>query len=193
MTQYQAMDPRLAAFSKAKSSSSSPIAEPADATNASETAQAKVAPEPITEQSFTGPGARLITITKKLTSLIKEETSYLKNHKPQIAASLHGEKTRLMAEYRKTLNHLQLNQQLLGPKESPMRTFIRTLTDGFRDALKEHARIVIRMKAISEGIVKSISEEITKNTKPVMSYGANAAMRAPSMPQATSLSLNQVI
>lgn len=197
-------DPRMAAFLKAKSTATAAVktdivankvtdpqaeaaktdSEPADTSDVHDTDSGK---------SFTGPGAKLISITKKLTALIIEETSYLRDHKTQTAATLHGEKSRLMAEYKKTLNHIQVNEHLLGPKESSLRQFIRKITDRFRDALKEHARIVLRMKSISEGIIKSIGDEVTKYNKPVAAYGANAAMTPPQKGYTTSISLNKVI
>lgn len=195
-------DPRMAIFSRTRQNADAvkQSVEKKDETEAASknTAQDDVqitpqASENVKQPTFTGPGAKLIKITEKLTTLIKQETGHLVNHQTKDAATLHGEKTRLMAEYKNTLNHLQVNEHLLGPKQSPIRDFIRKVTDQFRDALKEHTRVVLRMKSISEGIIKSIGEEVSKNTRPVVRYGANAAFKGPEVAQATSLSLNQVI
>ncbi len=142
---------------------------------------------------ITGPGEKLVKITLKLTDLIKRETSFLKTHRNKDAQGLHGEKSRLMAEYRETLNNLQVNEHLLGPKDSKERKYIKSITEPFREALREHARIVLRMKAVTEGLIKSVGEEAKKNNPSVTGYNNTAAFAIPQNQRPTSLSLNQVI
>lgn len=142
---------------------------------------------------LTGYGAKLVKITLSLTDLIKQETSLLEQRLPREAQKLHGQKNRLMAEYRETLNHLQVNEKLLGPKESSVRQYIQKVTDAFREVLRDHARIVLRLKSVAEGIIKSVGEEVVKKNRPVVGYGKNAAFKTPAQMQPTSLQLNQVI
>ncbi|UTW57615.1 hypothetical protein KFE96_12290 [Kordiimonas sp. SCSIO 12603] len=142
---------------------------------------------------LTGHGAKLVKITIALTDLIKQETELLKQRLAREAQKLHGQKNRLMAEYRETLNHLQVNEKLLGPKNSPARQYIRKITDKFREVLRDHARIVLRLKSVAEGIIKSVGEEVVKKNRPVVGYGKNAAFKTPAQMQPTSLQLNQVI
>ncbi|WND01910.1 hypothetical protein QGN29_10135 [Temperatibacter marinus] len=189
------VDPRMAIFSRSREKSEKPTQKLKDASMSDEdiSEQSTLDTSSQKPQNFTGPGQRLIDITEQLTSLIKQETGFLLSRATKDAANLHGEKSRLMALYKTTLHHLQVNEHLLGPKESAIRGFIRKVTDSFRDALKEHTRVVIRMKSISEGIIRSIGEEVTKQNRPVVGYGANAAMVAPKSATTTSISLNQVI
>lgn len=142
---------------------------------------------------LTGPGAKFAKLTVELCELIKQETQLLKDRLPREAQKLHGTKNRLMAEYKETMNHLQVNEKLLGPKNSPVRKYIRELTDSLREAIRDHARILLRLKSVAEGIVKSIGEEVIKTNRPVLSYGKNAAFRQPASARPTSLQLNQVI
>jgi len=142
---------------------------------------------------LTGPGARLAKLTIELYELIARETQLLKERLPREAQRLHGTKNRLMAEYRETMNTLQVNEKLLGPKNSPVRQYIRELTDKLREVLRDHARIILRLKSVAEGIVKSIGEEVIKNNRPVMAYGKNAAFKQPVSSRPTSLQLNEVI
>lgn len=146
-----------------------------------------------TPPSLTGPGAKLAKLTVELCELIVRETKLLKDRLPREAQQLHGTKNRLMAEYRETLQLLQVNDKLLGPKDSKARKYIRQLTDNLREALRDHARIVLRLKSVAEGIVKSIGEEVIKKDRPVVSYGQNAAFKQPAVARPTSLQLNQVI
>jgi hypothetical protein len=146
-----------------------------------------------TRPALTGPGAKLAKLTISLTELIAEETKLLKKRLTKDAQRLHGQKNRLMAEYREVLNSLQVNDKLLGPKNSAARVYIRELTDKFRETLRDHARIVLRLKSVAEGIIKSVGEEVIKKNRPVVAYGQNAAYNMPTHNRPTSLQLNQVI
>ena len=142
---------------------------------------------------LTGHGAKLAKITIELYELIQRETKLLSEHLPREAALLHGTKNRLMAEYRETLNMLQVNEKLLGPKDSSIRKYIKRLTDKLRSVIRDHARIVLRLKSVAEGIIKSIGEEVVKKNQPVLAYGKNAAYRQPTSNRPMSLQLNQVV
>jgi hypothetical protein len=98
-----------------------------------------------------------------------------------------------MAEYREVLNNLQVNEKLLGPKDSPARKYIKELTDKFRATLRDHARIVLRLKSVAEGIIKSVGEEVVKKNRPIVSYSRTAGYNMPAHSKPTSLQLNQVI
>jgi hypothetical protein len=149
--------------------------------------------EEINAPPITGHGARLASLTISLSELIREETQLLGKRLTKEAQKLHGQKNRLMAEYRETLNLLQVNDKLLGPKDSAVRQYIRKLTDRFREILRDHARIVLRLKSVAEGIIKSVGEEVIKKNRPVVGYGRNAGYRMPTQIPPTSLQLNQVI
>jgi len=142
---------------------------------------------------LTGPGAKLAKLTISLTELIAEETELLRQRLASEAKKLHGRKNRLMAEYREVLNNLQVNEKLLGPKDSPARRYIKELTDKFRATLRDHARIVLRLKSVAEGIIKSVGEEVVKKNRPIVSYSRNAGYNMPAHAKPTSLQLNQVI
>ena len=143
--------------------------------------------------ALTGHSAKLASLTISLSDLIQEETRLLGKRLTKEAQRLHGTKNRLMAEYRDTMQLLQVNEKLLGPKDSQVRQYIRKLTDRFREILRAHARIVLRLKSVAEGIVKSVGEEVIKRNRPIVGYSNKAAFRMPTQVPPTSLQLNQVI
>lgn len=158
-----------------------------------ENAKKSESDQPSQQPTYTGPGVKLINITQNLTDLIKRETSLMLARRAQDAGRLHGEKSRLMAEYKNVLGHIKVNEHLLGSKDSPIRSKIREVTDKFREELRNHARVVMRLKSVAEGMVKSVGEEIAKRDRPVVGYGSNASLRAPNPMRPTSLSINQMI
>lgn len=142
---------------------------------------------------LTGPALKVARLTERLTNVIAEETRLLHARLPREAEKSHGEKSRLIVEYREALGSLKQQDRCLGGKDSPERSHIRSLTDLLRDALRDNARIVLRLKSVAEGVVRSVGDEVAKKNKPVTGYGANAT--TPRMPQGntTSLAFNQVI
>lgn len=144
-------------------------------------------------EKLTGPGAKLVKLTRSLCDLIAQETSLLKLRRTREAQALHGQKSKLMAEYKNTMNQLQMNEHLLGDKESGERKFLKFVTDKLREILRDHARVVLRLKSVAEGLIKSVGEEVAKQQRPVTAYGQNAAYQVSRAARPMSLSLNQVI
>ncbi|NVJ97560.1 MAG: hypothetical protein HWE25_05370 [Alphaproteobacteria bacterium] len=142
---------------------------------------------------LTSHGATVARLTTELSELIERETNLLQARRPQEAKQLHGEKSRLMAEYKAALGKLKLSEHLLGPKGSKERQYLRGLTDQLRDNIREHARVVLRLKSVTEGLIRSVGEEVQKKTNPVLGYGKNAAVNYARNVRPTSLSLNQTI
>jgi len=147
----------------------------------------------ITVPPLTGDAARLAKITATLKAVIDRETDFLHQRRTKEARALHGEKARLMAQYKELVGKLRVNEAALGPKDSPQRKYIRKLTDGMRDSLKVHARVVLRMKAVTEGLIKSVGNEVHKKQNAFVGYGKSANYEQSSGLRPTSLSLNQVI
>lgn len=146
-----------------------------------------------TQPNLTGHAAKLARLTNELKDLIERETGLLKDRRPQEAKTLHGEKSRLMAEYKDTLGKLQVNEDQLGAKDSRERKYLKQLTDTLREVIRDHARVVLRLKSVTEGLIRSVGEEVTKKNSPVLGYSQNAAFQATGPARPTSLSLNRVI
>lgn len=145
------------------------------------------------EPALTGTALKVATLSKKLIDLIHQETQLLSNRRPRDAQKLHGEKNRTIQEYRAAISSLHHNKGVLGPEGSPVRLFIRKLTDALRDALRDNARIVLRLKSVAEGLVRSVSDEVNKTQRPVNQYGRNATVVQSYTQRPTSLAINQVI
>lgn len=145
------------------------------------------------ESKLTGPGAKLVKLTRSLCDLIARETALLRERQTKAAQSLHGEKSKLIAEYKNTMNQLQVNEHLLGAKDSGERKYIKFITDQLREIIRDHARLVLRLKSVAEGLIKSVGEEVAKQNRPIVGYGNNAAYQVSRSAKPMSLSLNQVI
>ncbi len=145
------------------------------------------------DQVMPGAGSKLIELSKQLSRLLRKENKLLERKQTKEAQKNSGEKVRLTAEYRKAMNYLQVNENLLGSKDSANRVLIKEATDGLREALAEHARVVLRMKAVAEGLVNKISEEVDKKNRRVPTYAPSAAIIQSRQTRPTSIALNEVV
>lgn len=150
-------------------------------------------PPVIPSEHLTGPGAKLIRITTELKDIVRHETELLERKRPQEIKSLQGQKIRLMSQYKDAMNNARVNEKLLGPADSDMRTRIKDATNSLREELKHNARIVIRLKTITEGLLKSVGNEVAKKDRPAVGYGKSAQMIRPQTIRPTSLSFNSII
>lgn len=133
---------------------------------------------PDTEQvdgALAPPVRHFLELTESLTALLSRENALLEKRRPRETKTLQGEKLRLTAEYKSALEALQAEEcALLGLPESPLRRRIRSRTERFRAELARHARLVIRLKSLTEGMVRAISEEAMRQRGELTRYGGNA-------------------
>ncbi|RMD89036.1 MAG: flagellar basal-body protein FlbY [Alphaproteobacteria bacterium] len=133
--------------------------------------------------------AHLMETTAALRRLIERENALLESRRPHETKILQGEKLRLTEEYRAALARVRAEEAaLLGERDSPIRRQLKAATEAFRAELKRHARILIRLKTVTEGIVRAISEEAVRQRGVVRRYGTDAkATQAVAGPAALSL------
>lgn len=139
------------------------------------------------------PVVHFFELTEELGSLLEHETDLLEQRRYKDAAELSEEKARLTSDYQATLATLRAQDDaLLGPKTSETRKRLKAESERFRNRLARHARLVVRLKSMNEGLIKSISEEARRQRDPVNRYGGNGQLGArPTEP--TSLSLDRSI
>ena len=131
---------------------------------------------------------QLIALTERLTTLIAEQVKAFDAGKPNDAA-LHAEETgRLANLYRHESLRIKADPKLLagGPRE--LRERLITATRAFDAVLARHGRSVTAAKTITEGLVRAIAEEISRQRGAVASYGPKARQL---LRPATSLTLNR--
>ncbi|WP_281301188.1 MULTISPECIES: hypothetical protein [unclassified Iodidimonas] len=148
---------------------------------------------PIEQPVLAQPVRDFLTISDHLTALLARENALLETRRPRETKALAGEKLRLTEAYKQALEDLRSKEsQYLGPKDSSIRKKVKATTELFRAELARHAKLIIRLKTVSEGIVKSISDEAMKQKNPVRNYGQNGRMNTP-YGAGASLSLDRQI
>lgn len=135
---------------------------------------------------------QFLQITRDLTRLIEQESDLLKRKRPSGLSAFEAEKRRLSTAYTKAVGALRINKDALGALTDDDKAELKGAIETFEAALKAHGRLVLRLKTVSEGIVRAVGREVEKRNRPVSSYQGNAQMRPPAPAAApTSISLDQ--
>lgn len=145
------------------------------------------------QENNTGPLVTLISLTRQLSQVILEENRLLETRRPRDVAHLNEEKIRLNAAYEQEIMTIAKNGGLAAIPDAPMLRQLKQETRLFNEILDRHKRILVRLRTVTESMVKAIGDEVTKHNNPLQSYGGNAAMaHRPNRPP-TSLALNKLI
>ncbi|NQV79717.1 MAG: hypothetical protein HQ495_04140 [Alphaproteobacteria bacterium] len=136
----------------------------------------------------------LIDITNRLEQVVEQETTLLKQRRPDQIAALHAEKTQLGAAYEEELTIIGRNRDFLA-KEAPREMLqLQTVVSRFRKKLDEHGRVLAAAKVVTERMVRNISQEVARRDRPDEGYSRYARRPSPSRTsRPVSLAVNQVV
>ena len=135
-----------------------------------------------------GRMAQLITLTERLTALILQQVQAFEARRPHEAALNADETGRLANLYRHESLRLRAQPELLSDAPFEMRERLIAATKAFDAVLARHGRAVEAAKTITEGLVRAIAEEVSRQRGAVAGYGPKAKQVTP---KATSLALNR--
>ena len=131
---------------------------------------------------------QLIILTERLTVLITEQVKAFEGRRPRDASRNAEETGRLANLYRHESLRVQAEPGLLSGASRELKDRLIVATRAFDAVLARHGRAVEAAKTITEGLVRAIAEEISRQRGAVASYGP----RAKQTPRpATSLALNR--
>tara|TARA_R110000868_G_scaffold32400_1_gene117833 strand:+ start:13902 stop:14351 length:450 start_codon:yes stop_codon:yes gene_type:complete len=132
----------------------------------------------------------LLRLTLRLTDLIRSETQMFQRRRPQDAASLQDEKSKLANIYRSEVGRARAEPTRFAGASAGVKDTLRQATESFHLALAENARAVTAMKVITEGVVRAIADEAARQRDAGTGYGPGAAQR-PQRKGGLSIALNQ--
>ena len=131
---------------------------------------------------------QLIRLTEQLTDRLAHETQAYEAHKAHEVAAGVAETARLANLYRHEAVRVKLQPQLIAGARPETRDRLKRTTEAFERVLARHGRAVNAARQISEGLVRAIAEEISRQRGAVASYGPKARQL---LRPATSLTLNR--
>jgi hypothetical protein len=131
---------------------------------------------------------QLVILTDRLTALISEQLRAFEAHRPQDAAANADETARMANLYRHESLKVKADPSLLSGAPLELKERLIASTRAFDAVLARHGRAVEAAKTITEGLIRAIAEEVSKQRNAVASYGPKA-LQAPR--PATAVALNR--
>jgi hypothetical protein len=150
------------------------------------------------------PGPQLLTpnellkVIARLREILEEENTLLAENKPEAFSENLGEKTRLVGQYNQQMTLIKKDpeQYRVFPKEQL--DALKVESEAFYLVLDAHFRKLSTVKTVTEGLVKSVADEVIKKKSPPNAYSATAAFATSSAQKNSqirngAIAVNQVI
>lgn len=116
---------------------------------------------------------QMISLSERLTGLLQQETDLFLARTPQKAANFTKEKNSLARIYRKEIQSISNNNELLSGIDRTIKAELRAATIKFNQALADNNRANVSIRKITEGLVKSVATEVAHKRAAKTSYGAD--------------------
>ncbi len=126
----------------------------------------------------------ILDLTKRLSALVEREIALIEAREPQRLSELEDERTRLSTLYAREMQAVKSDPAAVRAAGRDRIQRLRDETAGFNASLDRHQRLVTRMRRVTEGIVKAVADEASRQRTPKTVYGASgtSAYRAAAAP-----------
>lgn len=133
---------------------------------------------------------QLVLLTERLTELIAKQAQAFEARRPQDAAALLEETTRLANLYRHESSRVRADPRLIAQANKDAHTRLVRATEAFDAVLARQGRAIEAARIVTEGLVKCIADEVANQRSQGATYGAAGRQsNAPSV--ATAITLNK--
>ena len=137
---------------------------------------------------------QILALTEQLSTLLETENEFLKQRQMIKLTTNEAQKSKLSKLYALEMRAIAARPELLAGITDEQRASLRTAATGFRALTADHARRLARAKAVTEGLVKAIGDEVAKSRQPSKSYSpAGHRKITGSYARPAALSLDQSV
>ncbi len=119
---------------------------------------------------------RLIHMAQRLNTALLADIDALERGKPSEMMSVKPEIQQLSAIYGKEAAAITGEAARAVPAD--IRLKLTEIMQTFAQTLAQHARLLTRMRAASEGMIRAIAEEVDRRATQIRPYGAQPQIRA---------------
>lgn len=136
----------------------------------------------------------VVQLTDRLEALMARETELIKGKKPQDIAAFTDEKAHVAALYTREMRAFK--REVAGQANLPTGPIarLRASSEKLRETLSRHSRLLTRLRRVSEGLIKTIADDVAAKRAPTIGYGPSATYNAPQKAggSASSLIVNDI-
>ncbi|ODT87062.1 flagellar basal body protein [Phenylobacterium sp. SCN 70-31] len=132
---------------------------------------------------------QLIILTERLTEIIAAQAQAFESRRPQDAAKMQEEASRLANLYRHESARVRADPRLVEGAPAKDRQRLIQATEAFDAVLARQGRAIEAARTVTEGLVKCIAEEVAAQRSQASVYGATGTQNAA--PLATAITLNR--
>jgi len=132
---------------------------------------------------------QLTILTERLTELIAQQALAFEQRRPQDAAALLEETSRLANIYRHESARVRADPGMVESAPVQDRARLVRATEAFDAVLARQGRAIEAARTVTEGLVKCIAEEVASRRSQATVYGATGAQAAGAT--ATAITLNK--
>lgn len=118
---------------------------------------------------------RLAETMTRLQEIMTEETACVRQHGFTRLEELHAEKTRLSKSYMQDFALFRANANSLAELAGEMMPRLRQAHDSLQQATRDNLTAIAAARAVSEGLLQTIADEVQKKRQPVTAYTATGA------------------
>lgn len=113
---------------------------------------------------------QILALTEQLSALLEMENEFLKQRQINKLTTKEAEKSKLSKLYALEMRAIAARPELLAGITNEQRTSLKTAATSFRALTADHARRLAHAKAVTEGLVKAIGDEVAKSHQPSKGY-----------------------
>ncbi len=132
---------------------------------------------------------QLVILTERLTELIAQQAACFEQRRPQDAAAMLEEVSRLANLYRHESARVRADTSMISGAPLEARTRLVRATEGFDAVLARQGRAIEAARTVTEGLVKCIADEVAAQRTQGSTYNAGGMQSAGA--SATSITLNK--
>ena len=125
---------------------------------------------------------QLLLVTERLTALIVEETGRIDARQPPLSGVEAEEKQRLANAYRLELARIKQEPTLINTAPPALLARLKERTTQLQSVLDRHELALDAVKAVAEGLVQAMAEEVVRQRGGGGAYGARGHIEASTAP-----------
>jgi hypothetical protein len=134
--------------------------------------------------------SQLLAMTQRLVGLLEVEIEALKARRDLGAATDWDEKERLVHAWRIEVSKVKADPTLIGGIPETLKADLRTAAKQLEERLEMHAHALMASKTVTEGLVRSIANEIASTRSAPAAYGRSGAVNSGARREASGLTVN---